>query len=139
MQLPPKYQRLLVILDRLHNKQPAKDSLSAYKMIADTIIEVENEFFGPESSNLHLSDPHLGRMTAPTLDNIFSVPDYNGVSILISTNQVTFISKSGAIEIQKKNREDKYGEIISFSQRTELVLFKKNDSSGHGVWHKKNK
>ena len=59
--------------------------------------------------------------------------------LLLSRQELIFISRYGAIEMQFKDANDKYGEINHFESRRKNVFFEKNDSNGDGVWIDKNK
>ncbi|MDQ3076026.1 MAG: hypothetical protein M3Q34_02765 [bacterium] len=138
-----KYHRLQVIFDRLSRIPPMSSSLQVYKMMAQVIDEVEDEFLGPETYDLKLNRANpveTGyRMYQIQLGSIFEVSGYTGVQLLLATKHLTFISRYGAIEVQSKLHIDKFGELIFFETRFEQVLFQKLDAFGDGVWHEKNK
>lgn len=137
-----KCQRFQVILNRLAAAPALHTSLEAYKLLEVVINTVEDEFLGEDSYNpprsLIVGFEKIERMYLTKLESMHPVPRYTGVSILLSHQHVTFISRYGAIEIQRKLREDKRGETIPFEARTELVIFQKLDAYGDPVWHPKN-
>lgn len=138
----PKHLRLQVILDYLQTKPPARSSLEAYKIFTDTINEVEDEFLGKESYNppkTFLDGSKTERIYMTNPESFHNVPAYGGVQVLIHFREITFISRYGAIEIQRKVNKDKLGSLIPFKERNTEVIFKKLDAWGDDVWHDKNK
>ena len=140
--IPPKHQRIRVALDYLHSMPPSSNALAAYHLLEKAIREVEDAFFGKESYDppkTFLDGTRTERIYMTLQESIHPVPKYSGVQILVHLKEVVFISRYGAIEIQRKYEEDKYGFLIPFEKRTNLLLFQKNDAYNDGVWHEKNK
>lgn len=137
----PKYLRLQVILDHLSSMPPAHSSLEAYKMLNNVINEIEDEFLGKDSYNppRSLLGIYTKRMYVTNLESVFPVEEYSGVSILISSKHITFISRYGAIEVQNKLKDDTQGKGIPFKSRVDAILYRKHDAWGNDVWHEKNK
>ena len=138
----PKHQRMQVVLDYLHSLPPASNALEAYLLIEKAIMDVEDIFLGKESYNppkTFLDGTRTERIYMTLHESIHPVPKYGGVQILVHAKEVVFISRYGAIEMQRKHEDDKHGFLTPFEKRNESVLFKKNDAYGDGVWHQKNK
>lgn len=137
----PKQHRIKVVLDHLHSFSPARTALEAYAHFTQAINQVEDEFLGKDSYDLprtFLDGTRTERMYMTLFENMYSVPRYGGVHILIHVREIVFISRYGAIEIQKKVEDDKFGFKQHFEERVALVIFKKLDAWGDGVWHQKN-
>jgi len=137
-----KDERLGLILVNLQSLNPASNGLEAYKLLSNAINEFEDQIWGannyfPPRSFLHGNK--TDRMYTIFTESFFEVPGYTGVSLLLSRRELIFISRYGAIEIQLKDDEDKYGDNIHFDSRKRNVIFKKNDSTDDGVWVDKNK
>jgi hypothetical protein len=140
--LIPKGKRIRSTLDYLHALPPARTALEAYMLFAKAINEVEDAFLGADSYDppkTFLDGTTTERMYMTLFESVHPVPRYSGVHALIHVKEVIFISRYGAIEIQRKNEDDTRGFDQHFSERKDLIMFKKADASGHGVWHKKNK
>ena len=71
-------------------------------------------------------------------ESIYPVHNFSKVMLMISINQVVFISNDGAIEFQIKDKNDIFGVNINFSERKDKILYSKNDIYGCDVWDKKN-
>ena len=142
IQTVSKGERLQAVLDRLRYSPPAHTSLEAYALFEKIINQVEDEFLGPHTYNpprsLLVDFENIGRMYMTKTESMFSIPKYTGVHILVNHREVVFISRYGAIELQRKLGHDKEGLIIHFEHRLEQVLLQKPDAWGHGVWHPKN-
>jgi hypothetical protein len=138
----PKHERLQKALGYLHSLPPAYSSIEAYKNLEKAVNLVEDEFLGRESyqpPKTFLDGRRTERIYMTLLESLHPVPGYSGVHILINKKEITLISRFGAIEIQYKVDEDKFGFKTHFESRTDKVIFIKNDGYGHGVWHEKNK
>jgi|JI10StandDraft_1071094.scaffolds.fasta_scaffold140659_2 hypothetical protein len=141
MTMIPKSQRVRMIVDHLHNTPPASSFIEAYATLFYAIATVEDKVFGPESYVFHatlLGENNDPRMYAPHYESMFKVKGYSKVRIFITTCHITFVSTSGALEIQSKDTADKYGEGTPYKERQGRVLISKPDSQGDSVWHSKN-
>ncbi len=135
--IPPKGIRIQEVIILLKTKPACTSFLEAYRLLNQTIMEVEDRYFGPlpDEHQFHVG-PHAHRMSVTSEDNIFPVVHYSKVKILLSTNHITFISEHGAIEIQHKDRNDRFGLTTHFNARK--VIITKLDTENHTVWHEKN-
>jgi hypothetical protein len=141
-QVTPKQHRIQVALDYLYSLPPAGTSLKAYELFTRAINLVEDEFLGQESWSIprtFLTGARTERIYMGQVESLHPVPRYSGVDILIHVREVVFFSRYGAIEIQQKVADDRYGFKKHFEERTDLVIFQKPDSAGDGVWHTKNR
>lgn len=138
----PKHQRIQVVLDYLYSLPPARSSLEAYMIFAKAINEVEDDFLGKESYSpprTFLDGTKTERIYMTLFESMHPVPRYSGVHILIHLKEVVFISRYGAIEIQRKIEDDILGFKRHFETRNDCVMFTKPDANGDGVWSEKNK
>ena len=137
-----RYERLLEVLEYLRNLPGAKSGLEAYAQISNALNDFEDCVFGRNSWSPPRSfqDGNRTQRLYPILpENIFPVDGYNGVMLLLAKKELVFISRFGAIEIQKKCESDKYGALLHYKERSDTIVFKKTDYYGGGVWNDKNK
>lgn len=135
-------ERVELILKRLSLLPPATSGLEAYKQLTETINQFEDEIWGKDS--WHPPRSFIGGVSTQRFytifpESFFSVDNYPGVTILIGTKELIFMSRYGAIEIQNKVIEDRYGKDQTFHLRRDQVFFEKFDAYGDNVWHEKNK
>jgi len=137
-----RFGRLLEVLEYLRNLPRAKTGLEAYSQLSNALNDFEDCVFG----RCEWSPPrsfHDGSRTQrlyPILpENIFPVERYNGVMLLLAKKELVFVSRYGAIEIQKKCESDKHGTVVPYKERSNSVIFNKADYYGGGVWDEKNK
>lgn len=137
LKVPPKGTRISEVIELLKVRPACSSYSEAYKMLNQAIVEVEDRYFGPlpDEYEFHVG-PHANRMSITSGDSIFPVVHYSKVKILISTNHITFISEHGAIEIQNKDRNDRFGLATHFNARKAIIT--KLDTGNHTVWHEKN-
>lgn len=136
-----RYQRMLEVLDYIKKLPCAKSGLEAYAQISNALNDFEDTIFGENywSPPRTFQDGSRTDRLYPIMpENIFNLENYNGVTLLLAKKELLFISRFGAIEIQKKDESDKHGKNISFPSRTNMILFEKLDFFGDGVWHEKN-
>lgn len=123
-------------------KPPTKNGLLAYKSLTQCVNEVEDQVFGETLWNCprtFLNGERTDRIYTILSESFYEVPSFPGVSLLLAKDELIFISRFGAAEVQNKLIDDKYGEAIPYEQRSNEVIFSKLDASGDGVWHVKNK
>ncbi len=141
--IPNKLARLKEIWNYLRQAPPASSSLEAFILYARAIDTVEDKYLGPHTYNppprIIPADYKTERLYITNYENIFVIPHYSGVQLLVHNDQITLISRYGAIETQQKVHEDKYGELMHFADRHDKVLFEKKDLWNHGVWEEKNR
>jgi len=137
-----KKSRLVTFFQELDNLPPANNSLIAYKQISETLNIIEDRAFGVDYWNpLRFYPPGIktDRMYPVAPESMYPVNNYSKVTLLVSINELIFISNDGAIEFQIKNKNDIFGTEEDFSKRKNKVLYKKNDIFGCGVWDPKNR
>lgn len=121
---------------------PASSGLEAYAQLSEVINNTEDEIWGKEAWDLprtFLDGRRTDRLYPILPESFHPVQGYPGVTILVSKIEVVFISRWGAIEMQRKDPEDKFGERMHFAYRSDRVLFTKSDAYGDHVWHDKNR
>lgn len=137
-----KNERLRKFFKKLENYPPAHSSLEAYRQISEAINNVEDDVFGKDywfPLRHYPPQTKTNRMYPVATESFYTIEEYSKVTMLVSVNELVFISNDGAIEIQIKNKNDPFGEGKNFEIRTNNIIFVKNDSLGHNVWHFKNK
>ncbi len=138
MPLPSKGERIRRLLAELDKQPPAASGLEAYAQMSNTLNHLEdalpdNPWAPPRTYvNGELTD----RMYPSTTECFETVEGYPGVTVMVHTKEFIFISRFGAIEIQKDTGESEVD--IHFSTRSHAVIYKKPDAYGDGVWHDKN-
>ncbi|MCW1908769.1 MAG: hypothetical protein KIH63_005515 [Candidatus Saccharibacteria bacterium] len=139
--VPSRAERLQDILDRLALLPPAQNGLEAYAQMAELINTSEDALFGDhwDLPRTFLDGRRTDRLYPILPESFFSVPAFPGVTLMVSKVEVVFMSRWGAIEMQTKDPDDKFGERIPFCSRFENVIFSKPDALGDGVWHDKNR
>jgi 5'-deoxynucleotidase YfbR-like HD superfamily hydrolase len=137
-----KSVRLKEILAELADRPAAHTGIEAYRQLSDVVNRVEDRYWGSG----HWSPPrHLppgaitDRLYPIAPECMYPVPDYPGVDALVAKDQVVFVSRTGAIEIQEKDHADILGELTAFADRRARVVFEKADVDGDGVWAEKNR
>ena len=111
-----KAERFHEFLSRLEKSKPASSHDEAFKLLSDTLNQVEDEF-----TNIPFQPEHWqtdGRMYPPEDDNAREVEGRSDVIRYRHKAHNTFIRDNGAIEIQDVDGE---------------VLFEKCGSDGRGV------
>ncbi len=139
---PSRKERLLQVLEQFKKLPPATNGLEAYKQFCELINHSEDVLWGKESWNpprTFLDGSRTDRLYPIYPESFHPVQGFPGVTVLISKMEIVFISRYGAIEIQEKDPDDKYGTNNHFSERHHLCIFKKHDAYRDGVWHNKNK
>jgi hypothetical protein len=129
-----KTDRLKVMIERLGAAQPTTTGLLAYKLVSELLNEIEDEALGSE----HWSPPrtfHGGALSErlyPTYpESMHAVDGWPGVTLLVHSKQLVFISLCGAIQIQAKDDDCK----LPYNERSHLVLLEKADAYGKLVWN----
>ncbi len=137
-----KRDRLQAIFAEIVDLPPTNCGLLLYAQIANLINAKEDEVWGKE----HWAPPRSflnGNRTEriyPILPESFHpVSGYPGTTLLLAKGELIFISRHGALQIQRKVSNDSFGEELHFSLRLEHIFLDKADASGHGVWHHKNR
>jgi len=136
-----KNDRLNKLFIELENLPIAKNSLEAFRQISETLNIIEDSIFGLEHwKPLRFYPPlvETKRMYPVAPESIYSVHNFSKVMLMVSINQLVFISNDGAMEFQIKDKEDIFGVNINFSERQDKILYSKNDIYGCNVWDKKN-
>lgn len=140
--VPSRYERLLRLLDVIRVAAPARSGLEAYRQLAETLNEMEDEWWGPE----HWAPPRTFRTALRTErlypimpESFFEVPGFPGVTLLLAKRELVFVSRTGAIQVQRKDTADRDGRITPFESRTETIMLDKSDAYGDRVWHVKNR
>lgn len=140
--IPPKPHRLRSALDEVARRPGAQTGLEGYRQISDAINRVEDEQWGTG----HWHPPRYvspgvrtDRLYPIAPESIYPVPEFPGVDLLVSVRECVFISRWGAIEVQRKEHDDLFGQRTHFRDRRDHVIFAKPDWSGDGVWHAKNR
>jgi guanylate kinase len=133
-------ERLKYILDNIDMNEPARNALEAYKIITQAIDEFEDNFSAEPWSppRTYMDGSRSSRMYTIFPESFHDVPEYRGVTLLLSLRELIFISKNGAIEVQVKDTHDPLGERKHFKDRKHNVLFSKVDIEGNDVWHASN-
>lgn len=140
--VPAKSHRLRLAFDEVAQRPPAQTGLEAYRQISDAINRVEDMYWGAEywrPPRYVSPGVRTDRLYPIAPESVYPVDGFPGVDLLVSVSECLFISRSGAIEVQGKAREDLFGEVTHFCDRRDHVLFAKPDKSGDGVWHIKNR
>ena len=137
-----KKDRLGNFFQELSNLPLPKNSLEAFRQISETLNIAEDRIFGTDYwKPLRFYPPGIktDRMYPVAPESIYPLYNFSKVTLLVSINELIFISNDGAIEFQKKDKGDIFGTDIDFSNRIDRVLFKRTDQYGCEVWDEKNK
>jgi hypothetical protein len=135
-------ERVNLILKELDALPLAHCGLEAFSQISETINNFEDRFWGRESWNpprSFLDGVETKRFYTIMTESFFPVEGFPGVTLLLGTKELIFVSRYGAIEIQSKDVSDPYGKITAFWLRRNQVFFSKPDAYGHSVWDDKNR
>ena len=138
---PPKSERLAAAFDLLGQRPPATTGLEAYCQLSKALNEIEDSVWGTEDwapPRVFELGQVTDRMYTVSPDSFFAVDGYRGVILLLSTKELIFIGRYGAIEVQRKMAEQAAREVPFCSRRSQ-VMFQKADHEGNGVWHPKNR
>lgn len=135
-------ERVKLILTNLELLSPARSGLEAYKQISETINHFEDEIWGKEY--WHPPRSFFGGISTQRFytifpESFFLIENFPGVMLLLGTKELIFVSRYGAIEMQKKLHDDRYGKVKAFYLRQDLVFFEKLDAYGDTVWNEKNR
>lgn len=137
-----KKDRLSVFFQELSNLPIPKNSLEAFRQISETLNITEDRIFGSDYwKPLRFYPPGIktDRMYPVAPESIYLLHNFSKVTLLVSIYELIFISNDGAIEFQKKDQNDIFGTNIDFSNRKDMVIFKRADQYGCEVWDDKNK
>ncbi len=140
--IPTRVERLQVVLERLAVLPQAQNGLEAYAQMAGVINTSEDEWFGPGHWDLprtFLDGRRTERLYPIMPESFHAVPDFPGVTLMVSKAEILLMSRFGAIEMQVKDPDDKFGDQVPFCARADRVMFVKPDAQGDGVWHDKNR
>jgi 5'-deoxynucleotidase YfbR-like HD superfamily hydrolase len=130
-----RINKLFMLLDRLPK---ASSAMEIYCQISNTLNSIEDDYFGVDSWNPPRFYPpgnSTDRMYPTSTDSMYPVPEYGGVNALVGINEVAYISRYGAVEIQKRDKDNKFNELNIYSE----IIYVKSDAYGDNVWHIKNK
>ncbi len=139
--IPSRGERLKAILELVKTMQPAHNGMEAYKQISDILNHSEDEIFGSDywqPPRSFLDGSRSDRLYPIYPESFHPVDRFPGVTMLFAKRELIFVSRFGAMEMQKKHEEDITGEIVPFDQRRDAVVWEKLDAYGSGVWHQKN-
>jgi len=115
--VPTKAERLDEFFRRLAAAPAVADREEAYRLLCETLNEVEDELSGePFDPAAWMTQD---RMYPPRGDNARPVAGSPGVTRFRSRGHNSFVADNGAIEIQDTNK---------------VVLFAKPGADGKGVW-----
>lgn len=135
--IPPKSQRLEKFIETLSKTSPSHSGLEAYAKICSVLNMLEDEIFSINEWSLPRSfatGATTDRLYPPQPDNFEDVPNWPGVTNMVLKKEFVFISRGGAIEIQKDDGSSERGN--PYHLRNKSVIFVKPDANGHGVWVK---
>ena len=136
-----KKSRLHFIIENIKSCRAASNGLEAYKLLTECIDNFEDIFWGRDYYNpprSFLGGVATDRIYTILPESFYQIPNYSGVTLLVSVTEIVFISRFGALEGQLKDVNDVYGLVIPFEKRKDKILFSKNDAFGDSVWHSKN-
>jgi hypothetical protein len=138
--IPRKGERLQKLTACLLMLPPARSGLEAFAQVTNALNLLEDQLWGPD----HYLMPRTyegGRVTdrlyASHPESFETVDGWIGVMNMVHTKEFIFMSRFGAIEIQRDTGESE--SEVCFCTRRHAVLFAKVDAAGHGVWHAKNR
>ena len=95
---PPRSERIAEFLRRLAAAPAANNAADAYRLLCDTLNEVEDQL---TSIPFDLSNSDTdGRLYPPLADNIRAVPNYSLVKRYRHRAHNTYIGENGSIEIR---------------------------------------
>lgn len=140
--VPSRANRLVAALEKTAKLPPATTALEAYRQLAQSINEIEDGWWGPEHwqpPRSFLDGTRTVRLYPIYPESFFSVQGFPGVTLLLAKRERLFISRFGAIQLQRK-RDDRDGRAQPerFADRSAEAIFSKDDAAGDGVWHAKN-
>jgi len=138
--IPPKGHRLKELFSLLRASRPARNGLEAYMLIANNLNMLEDSYFGMSNwspPRTYITGAQTDRLYPPQPDNFEMVPGWPGVTNMVHTKEYVFISKSGAIEVQRDDGSSERGN--PYWKRRESVVFEKLDFNGDGVWSPQHK
>jgi len=139
--IPSRAERLAAALRRTAALPPATTALEAYRQIAQSINDVEDRWWGPEHwqpPRSFLDGTRTARLYPIYAESFFPVEAFPGVTLLLAKRERLFISRFGAIELQRKQWDDALVEQVHYPERSADAIFAKADACGDGVWHAKN-
>ncbi|MFO7561772.1 MAG: hypothetical protein R6X02_03960 [Enhygromyxa sp.] len=119
----------------------AATGLQVYQQFAETLNSFEDEVWGRDCwapPRSFLEGNRTNRLYPIFPESFHPVSDFPGVTLLLAKRELVFISRFGAMQIQRKQLDDRFGEQVPFRARGEHVIFDKFDTMGDGVWHPKN-
>lgn len=122
-------------INALGRMRPAESGLEAYANICTVLNMLEDEIFSIEDWALPRSfatGAETARLYPPQPDNFERVPGWPGVTNMVLKREFVFVSRSGAIEIQKDNGTSESGN--PYANRRETVIFAQADAAGRDVW-----
>lgn len=127
-----KADRVKLFLEKLNFAAPATTGLLAYKLICQTINQIEDGVFGHDywkPPRSFLTEPTTDRLYPSSYDSMFPVSGWPDVTMIIHIRELIFISSSGAIQIQKKVEVD-----TPYCDRYGKILLDKQAADGSRVW-----
>jgi 5'-deoxynucleotidase YfbR-like HD superfamily hydrolase len=130
-----RISKLFTLLDRLPK---ASSAMEIYCQISNTLNSIEDDHFGVDSWNPPRFYPpgnSTDRMYPTSTDSMYPVPGYGGVTALVGINEVAYVSRYGAVEIQKRDKTNKFTELNINSE----IIYAKSDAYNDNVWCIKNK
>lgn len=134
-------ERLSLALDLWALEPPVSNGLLSYKQLTDCIDSIEDQEIGHDfwdCPRTFLNGQRTDRIYTILPESFHNVKYYSGVTLLLAKHELIFVSRFGAVEVQNKMKEDKYGVFVHYNNRSDEVIFRKIDASGHDVWHAKN-
>ena len=135
-----KAARIDSVFDALQKLAPARSGLEAYSQLCSAINHVEDAVWGAEywaPPRTFTPGDHTDRIYPVSAESFFTMDEYPGVTLLVSTRELIHISRDGAIEIHRKPGSSCNATINGSPAKA--VIFEKTDACGHGVWHSKNR
>lgn len=142
LQEPGKPDRLQAILAAIIELPSATCGLQLYAQMANLINAMEDKIWGREHwapPRSFLDGIRTERIYPILPESFHAVSGYPGTTLLLAKRELIFISRHGALQVQRKVSDDPLGEVLSFDLRQAQVLMDKADANGHGVWHSKNR
>jgi hypothetical protein len=133
---PSKATRLNKLFTCIKAVQPACTGLEAYAQISNALNLLEDQIWGPgyyAMPRTYDGGVVTDRLYPSHPESFETVSGFSGVINMVHTKEFIFISRTGAIEIQRDTGESETE--VHFSTRRHAVLFTKNDHQGRGVWH----
>lgn len=139
--LPPaKRDRLQRMIECVRALPPARSGLEAFAQITNVLNHLEDQVWGAD----HYAMPRsyeggvvTDRLYGSHAESFETVQGFSGVVNMVHTKEFVFVSRTGAIEIQKDTGESE--ELVHFETRRHAVLFSKPDAYGRAVWDDQNR